>query len=288
MSTPDPKMTLNTDTAPTSEGRNSSGRALIGFAVLASLLILGLIVSVAILVRGSDDPLVPANEHTPGAVQNSTSEQPQAQFEPDPFLDKLGRPVYIALDERGAILEQRTPPSGRPATEAPGGVILQQVHGNMMLPFSATDGPTGFTGNGVATGFSRTPQGAALSAVHYTGYLSSGNSRIDMLADAGLVDDGWGWIESTKRSNTAGGPGAMRDKSTAIAFALVRVDYHEDIARVHFGMNVTFKDTGAQNVRVWIDVVWRERLGWIVKLRNTDSFSADTVAVFANDWSTWW
>ena len=265
-------------------GRDLPLRWLMGGSILGVIIVVALIVAVVIAVRDSDEPLVPAGDQGNGA----TAAVEPDQFEPDPFFDEKGRVVYAPLNTNGVILRQSSPATGRAATTAPSGIMLQQVHQNMHLPFSTSDGPTGFSVSGVATGFSRTAQGAGLAGVHYIGYMASGNSRIQMLLDAGLVSDPNNNIQELIDLNASGKPGAAPDNFPSRVFQMIKVDYTADLARVHLGASVA-RAGGTENVDIWTDLVWRDDKGWVVKAPAKGEKTYQLVTDYsAEGWSSWW
>lgn len=266
-------------------GRDLSLRWLMGGSIVAVIVAAGLILSIVIAVRGDDEPLVPAGDQGNGA---STAVE-QNQFEPDPFFDEKGRVVYVPLNENGVLLRQSSPATNRAATTAPSGIMLQQVHGNMILPFSTSDGPTRFTDSGVAAGFSRTAQGAGLAAVHYLGYLASGNDRIERVRSAGLVDDTFGIVPKQIELNSSGRRGATPDSFPYHVFEMIKVNFHDDLTRVHIGMTLNYKDGRSENTDVWTDLVWREGIGWVIKFgEDAATDGAGTVPDFSDGWTSWW
>ncbi|UGT56545.1 MULTISPECIES: hypothetical protein [Nocardia] len=98
----------------------------------------------------------------------------------DPEIDVLGRRVDIPNNPAGQPLEQvpgtqRTPVDSDWLTAAPVGTNRphgwQRVYG-ASVPFSTSDGPTRIQ-NGMAVGYARTPQGAALAAAQITYRLNA-------------------------------------------------------------------------------------------------------------------
>ncbi|MFD4268149.1 hypothetical protein [Rhodococcus sp. NPDC058481] len=273
--------------APSREPADDSGKRtqfLIGTSILGVIVVVGLAISAVIAFRGVDEPLVPAS---PDAL-SSTVDAPSDEFEQDPYLDELGRVVYVPLEENGVMLDQTSTPSGRADTVAPSGVMLQRIHGNMIVPFSESDGPSTFTGAGVATGFARTAQGAGLAAAHYYGYLAGGNDRIKMLQDGGLVEDVNGLLAEQKKYNLTGKPSSVKDGSPSYALPYVKVDYNSDLSRVHLGITRNMADGSTQNLEIWTDLVWRDGTGWVVKIRDAATMGAKKVSEFGTGWSKWW
>lgn len=265
-------------------GRDLSLRWLMGGSILVVIVVVAVIFSIIIAVRSGDEPLVPAGDQGNGAAAAIESDQ----FAPDPFFDEKGRVVYSPLNTNGVILRQSSPATGRAATTAPSGIMLQQVHANMHLPFSTSDGPTGFSDSGVATGFSRTAQGAGLAGVHYIGYMASGNNRIQMLLDSGLINDPNNNIQELIDLNASGKPGAAPDNFPSRVFQMIKVDYTSDLARVHLGASVT-RASGTENIDIWTDLVWRDGKGWVVKAPAKGEKTYQLVADYsAEGWASWW
>jgi hypothetical protein len=269
---------------PAGSGRDNATRLLMGGSILGVIVVAAIITSIIIFVRGGDEPLVPAGDQGSGAT---AATQPD-QFEPDPFFDEQGRVVYAPLNDNGVLLAQSSPATGRSAATAPSGIMLQRVHGNMYLPFSTSDGPTAFSDTGVATGFARTAQGAGLAAVHYLNYLATGNNRIQMLQDAGLVADPQDQLAELKAFNASNQPGAAPDNFPGRVLQMIKVNFTEDLARVHIGASTNLKDGRTQNADMSLDLVWREGTGWVVQVQGNNAFGARAVADFSDGWTSWW
>lgn len=278
-----PKEPAPTDSGSDS-GRDLSLRWLMGGSIFVVILVAGLIFSIVILVRGGDEPLVPAGDQGNGA----TSAVEQDQFAPDPFFDEKGRVVYVPLNTNGVILRQSAPATGRAATTAPSGIMLQQVHENMHLPFSTSDGPTGFSDSGVATGFSRTAQGAGLAGVHYFSYLATGNTRVKMLQDAGVVSDPNNTLPELIKFNSSGQPGAAPDNFPSRVLQMIKVDYNDDLARVHLGATVQLDSGRMSNRDMWLDLVWRDGVGWSAVIPPKGRADVQDLPDFSGGWTSWW
>ena len=265
-------------------GKDRSPGLALGLAFLTIIVVIGVVVSIVIATRDEDGPLVPAGDQGPGTAAVVEGDQ----FEQDPYFDELGHVVYIPRNERGVALPQSSPSVNRSATTPPAGIILQRVHGDMILPFSTSDGPTSFTDSGIATGFAHTLQGAGLAATHYASYLSTGNTAIRQLQDAGLLEDTEGLIAKQMELNASGAPGAV-ELSKVRLLPLIKIDYHEDLARVHFGLSGTTRDGRPRNVESWLDVVWRTGIGWVFKVGDASTVETRVVPDFSGaGWTTWW
>lgn len=247
----------------------------IGLAGLAVILVAGIVFSVIVFFRDDAEPLVALDQATDQSVVES------GEFEPDPVLDKANRVIYVPLDENGVILSRSTAQGGsRPEDQAPSGVMLQRIHGNMDMPFSTSDGPTDFTDTGIATGFARTAQGAGLAAAHYLGYMSAGADRTQMLVDSGLVSDPAG--EVPKKWMIV--PGSI----PAVAMPIVRVTFNPDLTLVEFGRQVEKTSEGTSHIQLLkVQMVWRSGTGWVLKV-DPSSTSLHTEPMGSPGWSQWW
>ncbi len=267
--------TTTSSRADTENERASAATKLtIGLAGVAVIIVVGLVISIVMAFRSDDEPLVSLD---PSTDTGATAQLDDLKFMPEPVFGKFERVVYVPLDPNGVILSETLDSSNRPAEQAPSGVMLQRIHGNMDLPFSTSDGPTGFTDNGVATGFARTPQGAALAAAHYVAYLISGDNRAEMVAEAGHSSDPAVLMEGLR----------MRDNSAVTASPMVNVNFHPDLTLVKLGATVE-RSNGATEIQVTkIPLVWREGTGWVVQLDST-ALSSEFEPLSSEGWQQWW
>ncbi|WP_037161292.1 hypothetical protein [Rhodococcoides fascians] len=281
--------------APTTEpeGKKIGTVGLMGVGLVVAIILAGIVVSLVVLQKDQDTPLVSVDAG--GSSAPATPDPEAGLFEPDPEFDALGRVTYVPKDPNGVVLAQSPPPAGRAPDAAPSGVMLQRIHGNMVLPFSTSDGPTAIDASGVATGFAHTPQGAALAAAHYMAYFSAGNDRIDMLAASRQVDDPDSDLVVRKKANDLRQEIWVPDGSPAVAVPSVRVDYSDSLSRVWFGYSANLDTGGTQYRRLYVDVIWRDGgRGWVLQARRPSDSRGPTVGAqidstpFEPGWSTWW
>ncbi|MET7769039.1 hypothetical protein [Nocardia sp. NPDC005366] len=143
-------------------------RERVSFGAIASAALLALILVVGIVMWiGSDD----SNGDESGAATTTTSGEGFAE----PEVDIFGRRLDIPNNPAGQPLSQdpsrqRKPTDSDWLTAAPEGTTAprgwQRVYG-ASVPFSTSDGPTRIE-DGLAVGYSHTPQGAALAAAQIT------------------------------------------------------------------------------------------------------------------------
>ncbi|WP_067723589.1 hypothetical protein [Nocardia yamanashiensis] len=158
-----------TDTKPPETSRRASA------TLIAAVVTLVLIVVVAAIVwwtRSDQHDTSTPPTSAPG-TSSTAGGSSSAQGFAAPDVDAFGRRVDIPNNPAGQPLTQVRGPltAGDPRwlTAAPllpeqGG--WQRVY-NVSVPFSISDGPTAMV-DGVPTGYSHTPQGAALAAVYVT------------------------------------------------------------------------------------------------------------------------
>ncbi|WP_280468161.1 hypothetical protein [Nocardia cyriacigeorgica] len=158
-----------------SEKKESYARDRVSFGLVASAAVLTLIVIVGILVYvGGDDE--------PGAQAGGASivDGPAAEGFAEPDADIFGRRVDIPNNPAGQPLPQDPEGQATPSdpdwlTAAPAGTRQprgwQRVYG-ASVPFSTSDGPTRIE-DGLAVGYSHTPQGAVLAAAQITYRLNA-------------------------------------------------------------------------------------------------------------------
>lgn len=160
------------------EGWLSRGRIL-AFVGLALLLVLG----VSLLVAVQSRPDTPEGSGGESAVTVDKKEWAGKT------ADRWGTLVYFPLDEAGDPLASETIARDHRAPDAgevePAGVVFQRTAlagERVPVPFSTSDGPTGFDGV-IPTGFSRSGAGAALAAGHWIAGAYGGGDVDDFLSD---------------------------------------------------------------------------------------------------------
>ncbi len=263
---------------------------------MIALVLVVIVVGVWAIVTITADDKAPVN-----GDGNSAAPGDQNLFAPDPVFDTYQRVAYVPLDERGVILNANPVGSdARPATSAPDGIMLQRVNGDMTLPFSTSDGPTGFNEAGVATGFTHTAQGAALAAMHYFCWemratAGAGNpEQIEALR--GLVEPESLLTSAIERMTRGEHKGTQ--KKVECAPSILNVKYDSALTRVYFGYSASPSASGeTRNLAMWVDLVWRanadEPLGghWVDKLptdgEGNGRVGTDVTFDTSKGWVTW-
>ncbi|GAB0102889.1 hypothetical protein JMUB6875_18600 [Nocardia sp. JMUB6875] len=158
--------------------KEPSERDGISFGVIASAALVAVIVVAGLVVYFSHGSSKPSTKNE-GTDPVTTSDTGVTGFA-SPEVDLFGRRVDIPNNSAGQPLPQDPSKQRRASdtdwlTAAPQGTTdphgWQRVHG-ASVPFSTSDGPTRLE-NGVAVGYSHTPQGAALAAAQITYRLNA-------------------------------------------------------------------------------------------------------------------
>ena len=153
----------------------------ISFGGIASAAVLALIVVVGVFMyvnhggphSGSGGQAAAPGAPSPAAGSDATGFAA-------PAVDVFGRRVDVPNNPAGQVLPQDPSKEHKPSdqdwlTAAPTGITAahgwQRVFG-ASVPFSSSDGPTRIT-DGLATGYSHTPQGAVLAAAQITYRLNA-------------------------------------------------------------------------------------------------------------------
>ncbi|WP_227981728.1 hypothetical protein [Nocardia spumae] len=168
--------------------KNDTGERGVSFGVVASAAVLALIVIVGIFMYVGRDtsspgpvPRQPDSAPSPAAGSGATGFAA-------PDVDLFGRRVDIPNNPAGQPLPQNPSQEHGSSdsdwlTAAPAGTTeqrgWQRVYG-ASVPFSTSDGPTRIDENGLAVGYSHTPQGAALAAAQITYRLNARPGNRDL------------------------------------------------------------------------------------------------------------
>jgi hypothetical protein len=208
-----------------------------------------------------DTPADPGN--TPVPTERTFPSATPTRLPLPPTIDLFGNRLEMPNDESGAVLSQDV--SGRPdptrpdyLTTPPARMQWQRGWGGAALPVSGSDGPSRIYG-GIATGFARTPQGAALAA-------------FDALARALAAPEGV-WQQAV-RDRYYGGGQALLDRFTrsrehtpdAARYVVVpdgvriQPGYRDDLAVVQFATRDDLGYTIGTWPMAWIDGDWRVRV----------------------------
>jgi hypothetical protein len=231
---------------------------------LAASFLIVIVVGAAILFAvnrvGDESQDTPGNP-TQGAGASLADQYEWRHKEADFF----GHMVYAADDPKGQILSESTREYDSPtSTEAKDSeatdVVFQATDfsGRLPIPFSTTDGPTGFDGE-VPVGYSQSAAGASLAAAayitqmwtppHYDEYVEKAtvNPSTEVVSEA----------KKTAEQNRA----AFEDKGDIFGFANTAYDvvtFDGDYARVNLFLRDKQDGTGKVTVDLrWIDGMWK-------------------------------
>ncbi|MFE7718570.1 hypothetical protein ACFU44_05960 [Nocardia rhizosphaerihabitans] len=233
--------------------------------LLALFTIIASIVVVVFVVTITDDDQ-PENPRPPRAhIESTTARAPSttsSQSRP-PTVDMFGNRLEVPADDAGATLPQtldgRIDPS-RPdyLTAAPARMQWQRIWGGAAVPVSGSDGPARIDG-GVAGGFARTPQGAALAAMDAIGRAYAAPETIwQNVIRERFYGGGDELIDGFARSRTSA-PGMAR-YVTVPEGVRIQPGYRDDLAVVQLAVRSTSGYAIATWPMVWVDGDWRIRV----------------------------
>lgn len=232
--------------------------------------------------NGSRDIPADPGATTAPTVRTSPGLPPSAL---PPTTDLFGNRLEVPHDESGVVLPEG--PSGRPdptrpdyLTAAPARMQWQRGWGGAALPMSGSDGPTRIQ-DGIATGFARTPQGAALAAA-------------DALARAlAAPESAW---QKVVRERYYGGGQALLDRfdrslertRDAARYVVVpdgvriQPGYRDDLAIVQFANRDNLGYTISTWPMAWIDGDWHVRVPENIETLWGPGASASSLTGFGN------
>lgn len=233
--------------------------------LLTLLTIIASIVVIAFVVTVTDDDqpenLQPPRAHTEPPADHTPS-TPPAQTRP-PTVDMFGNRLEVPADDAGATLTQtldgRIDPT-RPdyLTAAPARLQWQRIWGGAAVPVSGSDGPARIDG-GVAAGFARTPQGAALAAMDAIGRAYAAPETIwQRVVRERFYSGSDALIDGFARSR-ASAPGMARFV-TVPEGVRIQSGYRDDLAVVQLAVRSTSGYAIATWPLVWVDGDWRIRV----------------------------
>ncbi|PPJ02271.1 hypothetical protein [Nocardia cyriacigeorgica] len=234
--------------------------------ILLTVLTVVVAAAFVVTITGTERSATPApardgSQH--GSPVPTAPSEPSSEPQRPPTIDAFGNRLDIPSSEAGTPLPQEPRARPDPASPdylrtAPARLHWQRGWGGAALPVSASDGPTHIR-DGIASGFARTPQGAALAA-H------------DALARALAAPEGiW---QTAVRTRFYGGGNALvarfslaRARTPDAARYVVVPDgvriqpgYRDDLAVVEFAVRSDVGYGVSVWPMVWVDGDWRVRV----------------------------
>lgn len=179
--------------------------------------------------------------------------------------DYFGQMVYAAEDRKGQILSETTREYGSPtSTEAKTShadeVVFQATDfsGRLPIPFSTTDGPTGFDGE-VPVGYSQSAAGASLAAGAYVTQMWTPPHYAEYVEKA-TVDPSTELISEARKTADESRQN-FDDKGDIFGFANTAyemVTFDGDYARINLYLRDKQEGTGRVTVDLrWVDGMWK-------------------------------
>ncbi len=233
--------------------------------LLTLLGVLATVVIIVFVVTVTDD------DHTDTSLLPSGEGEPSADAEPlsttslarPPTVDMFGNRLETPADDSGAVLPQTDDGRADPAradylSSAPARLQWQRIWGGAAVPVSGSDGPARID-DGVASGFARTPQGAALAAMDAIGrvYAAPEGTWQHVLHER-FYGGGQALVDQFARSRTST-PDAAR-YVTVPEGVRVQAGYRDDLAVVQLAVRATSGYAIATWPMVWVDGDWRIRV----------------------------
>ncbi|WP_416566092.1 hypothetical protein [Nocardia testacea] len=204
----------------------------------------------------TDHSTVSATETHYPAASSTTSAEP-------PTTDLFGNRLEVPASPSGAVLPQRPGPTFAPGhpdylTAAPEGLQWQRGWGGAALPVSASDGPTRIH-DGIASGFARTPRGAALAALDALGRaLAAPDGTWQHVVRARYYGDTDRLIDRFARSRAGiADPGRYVTVPDGVR---IQPGYRDDFAVVQVAARTDDGYGIATWPMAWVDNDWRVRI----------------------------
>lgn len=254
--------------------------------LLASIMMV-VIAAFALALTGNNEIREEPSDPQRGLTDHTSPEKLPTLLLP-PSTDLHGNRLETPAHPSGSALPQVPATRPDPArhdylSAAPARMQWQRGWGGAALPFSGSDGPSRVYG-GLATGFARTPQGAALAA-------------FDAMARALSAPEGI-WQQVVRERYYGGGKALLdrfarsRQQTTDAARYIVvpegvriQPGYRDDFAVVQFATRNHLGYTIATWAMAWVDGDWRVRVPEDVAALWGPGFSAPTLDGFGT-WKT--
>lgn len=270
-----------------SDKEGTAGRDRVSFGAVASAAVLALIVIAGVIMYVGRDDSAPSGPAAAGG-------DPSASGFATPEVDIFGRRVDVPNNPAGQPLpqdpsKQRKPSDGDWLSAAPAGTAeprgWQRVYG-ASVPFSTSDGPTRIE-DGLAVGYSHTPQGAALAAAQIVYRLNARPADRDLYLRQVRVNAQQ--IAAYDRALAADKlPQQQPEKITRyfVASDAFKIDdYADDLAILRLASRGPVVDGKQLWATVRLVVVW-DAGDWRLKPATSANTQADYIESLAG-WTTW-
>ncbi|UOG23680.1 hypothetical protein MTX80_22930 (plasmid) [Gordonia amicalis] len=249
------------------------------------------------LLTGGDEHSQPTVAVPPPVSQDPSESLPSEGGESGPYtgsdVDVIGRGMRIPADPNGHVLEQTSKTSSPRLAQPiapPQGLNWQKVYG-VPMPFSASDGPSKISADGVPSGFSRTPQGAALATLQILMRITYGPREVrQAVLDSSVIGS------RGLKDIVLNAPSDAQYQTIPAAVQILEDRYSENAASVRwmFGPFPAPEEFPTTNGTVYhggaVPAVWQDGQ-WKVKL--TESVVSSELSDFEEylddpRWSTTW
>ncbi|MFF0546625.1 MULTISPECIES: hypothetical protein [Nocardia] len=237
--------------------------------VLLLSIIAAVVITVFVLTVTGDDqtattqPPAQSGDGPTTAVSSTASSAARP-----PTVDMFGNRLEVPAEEAGSVLPQSAQDGVDPARPdylraPPARLQWQRIWGGAAVPVSGSDGPARIDA-GVAEGFARTPQGAALAAMDAIGRAYAAPEPIwrEVVRER-FYGGGDTLIDQFARSRTST-PGMAR-YVTVPEGVRIEPGYRDDLAVVQLAIRSTTGYAIATWPMVWVDGDWRIRTPEIIE-----------------------
>lgn len=253
--------------------------------IIVVVVVVGGVIAVVINRSKTDEPTAQPQPGTTISPQQDRSDWGL------PYIDELGFRVEVPPNPNGVALDQDR--SGQPdrgaadyAALPPAGVMWQKVQ-NFPLPFSTSDGPSKVDG-ALATGFTQTPQGAALAGFQTVNRAqSSYQGAVAFLERRAVATTPE--LEAERNSSLVDARQAVADGRTgALGAPLIRQEAYRlkywspDYAVVEYAANNV---AGNGWTTASLELVWRDG-DWFVKIAPRTAGDLGSTPTLAG-WTRW-
>ncbi|MGP9725288.1 hypothetical protein ACT3SZ_14865 [Corynebacterium sp. AOP40-9SA-29] len=244
------------------EGKSAwSTRRMIAAGFLAVLVVAAAALFIVNRNGGDDSSSAGSGSSTQQGGQSLADEYEWRHKEADFF----GQMVYAAEDSLGQILSETTreyeSPTSTEARESRAeGVVFQATDfsGRLPIPFSTTDGPTGFDGM-VPVGYSQSAAGASLAAAAYITQMYNPPSYAEYIEKA--TTDPTTEELSEARKRVADNEQYFDAGDDIVGFANTAYDvvtFDGDYARVNLFVRDNHDEVGQVTMDLrWVDGMWK-------------------------------
>ncbi|WP_280426676.1 hypothetical protein [Nocardia carnea] len=238
-----------------------SQQLLTALLVFLAAVVIAIFVVTVIRDEGDQDP--PTDGHTVGSTEKPYPGIPSTPRAQPPTTDLFGNRLEVPTSPAGDVLARHPGPDLDPnnpdyLTAPPAGLQWQRAWGGAALPVSTSDGPARID-DGVASGFARTPRGAALAALDAFGRaLAAPEGTWQRVVDSRYYGDTARLLDRFARSRASSSdPGRYVTVPDGVR---IQPGYRDDFAVVQIAARSANGYATVTWPVAWVDNDWRIRI----------------------------